>query len=656
VTAKALKKPPPPPKKAFGKLAAALARSNEELVPAAFQFLFHPARYLVAYGGRDSCKSWSIARVLLVDGTREELRVLCCREIQASIKESVYRLLCDQIHLLGLDDFYHVGADRIEGKNGTAFFFEGLRFNEQKIKSYEGINRVWVEEGQSVSDRSWEILIPTIARVRGHRFYISFNPLTQTDPVAARFVESHRADVVAKKVSWRDNPHFTAEARAEKDWLAKVDPDAYQHVWEGAPRTASDAQILKGKFVAEAFDVDPRWSGPYHGADYGFARDPSAALRCYIDDGTRTLYVTHEGWWLGADIDALPGLMEAAVPGIGRHVVYCDSARPETTSYLARNGIPRAVSVEKWAGSVDDGVAFLRSFSRIVIDPACRHLIDECARYSFKTDRLTGAVLPEVEDKHNHLIDALRYALSPLIRNLPTGGFVDRAALLVRGEPVAEVKVDQGDGQLIPGLPMRVFVTVAACDRPGTGVGAVTWAHSPGHGWPLLLLDWELVEIDEALNGPAWLGRLIDRAQALRAEWNAVERATVFYAEQGPLFDALARPFTQYIEENALGAMFGGARPPYDLVTVEPDRMLRSTLGAPLLTLDDRMTELRATVNGAQFVKFAASAYGKQATHRSNVTNHLVNQIVGYRPGVRDAATELVNAFAIGALLALDRK
>src|SRR5262249_6161140 len=162
--------------------------------------------------------------------------------------------------------------------------------------------------------------------------------------------------------------------------------------------------------------------------------DPSAAVRCYIDDDTRTLYVTHEYWELGTDIDALPGALESAIPGIGRHVVYADSARPESTSYLARNGIPTARSAEKWPGSVDDGIAYLRAFAKIVVSPSCKHLLDECGSYNFKTDRLTGVPLPDPEDKNNHLIDALRYALSPLIRNLPVGGYLSRSALLVDGE------------------------------------------------------------------------------------------------------------------------------------------------------------------------------------------------------------------------------
>ncbi len=237
--------------------------------------------------------------MLLVLASELPLRVLCCREIQGSIKESAYRLLSDQIGLLELDDFYSIGADRIVGRNGTEFFFEGLRYNASKIRSYEGVDVVWVEEAQLVSELSWETLLPTI-RKAGSRFYVSFNPLTRSDPVLKRFVENQPPNAVVRKMRYRDNPHFSPEAEAERVWLKRTDPDAYRHVWEGFPREVSDALILRGKYAVEEFEVSPRWAGPYHGLNYGFSRDPTAAVRCYIDDETRALYVSHELWALAA--------------------------------------------------------------------------------------------------------------------------------------------------------------------------------------------------------------------------------------------------------------------------------------------------------------------------------------------------------------------
>ncbi len=633
-------KPPQPPKpsqrsgKAHRILAAALHRSRAELVPPAFQFLWGNPRFLVAYGGRASAKSWSIARVLLALAYEQPLRVLCCREIQSSVRESAYRLLADQVRMLQLDEHFDIRADSIAGHNGSEFIFEGLRYNISRLRSLEGVNLCWIEEAQAVSERSWEDLIPTI-RKKGSRFFISFNPTQPDDPVAKRFVESGRTDVIARKVSWRDNPYLSAEAIAEKDWLQRTDIDAYRHVWEGEPRTVSDALILKGKYYVEPFAVSEAWAGPYHGLDYGFSRDPSAAVRCYINDQTRTLYVDAEYWALGADIDALPGALEAAIPGIARHVVYADSARPESTSYLARNGIPNARSAEKWPGSVDDGIAYLRSFARVVIAPSCRHLLDECGRYSFKTDRLTGVPLPEPVDAHNHLIDALRYALSPLIRNQPAGGFFNRAALLVDGEPV-EPEVDRKDRR-----PARIYATVAIGEGAGGAVGLIYWAVSPHCGYTLRVLDYELVEIEEALD-ITWLMRVFARAQELRREWDAAEELTRVMCEEGQLYRALGAVLISYHRGHPLVS-----RPAYDLVRVESRKL------PP--TLDERADKIRTAVNGGRECKVARSAYVRQTTYRSeSPSNHLMGQVLGYRPGV--PAQAVAAAFCLGCVLGLDER
>jgi phage terminase large subunit len=613
----------------FRRLAADLERSREALVPPAFGCLWEVVRFLVLYGGRSAAKSWSIARVLLVLAHDAPLRILCCREIQGSIRESAYRLLADQIQMLQLDDFFEIQSDNIQGRNGSRFYFEGLKYNASKIRSYEGVEIVWVEEAQNVSELSWETLLPTI-RKAGSRFFISFNPMTRDDPVGRRFVHTPPPGTIVKKVSYRDNPFLSAEAEAERAWLERTDPDAYRHVWEGEPRTVSDALILKNKYAIEEFTVRAHWAGPYHGLDYGFARDPSAAVRCFIDDDTRTLYVTHEFWQLGADIDALPGVLEAAIPGISRHVLYCDSARPESTSYIARNGIPNARSAEKWPGSVDDGIAYLRSFSRIVIDPRCKHFIDEAGSYSFKTDRLTGAPLPEPEDRNNHLIDALRYALSPLIRNLPTGGFFSRAAFLATGEPLEPSKEERA---------MQVITTIAICDRPGTAVGVIHWGVNPYFGCALCLLDYDIAEFDQAF-ASSWLAGVYARAQELRTEWLAPEMETCVWIEEGELHDALLERFYSSMPQSGLP----GA-PSCDIRAAERENL------PP--TLDERASRIRANVNGG-LVRFSRHAYVHQICHRSVTANHLLGQLLGYRPGAKDAAAELLSAFTLGVLLALE--
>jgi len=603
-------------------------RSRDALVPPAFQFLWEPKRFIVAYGGRASAKSWSVARTLLVRGTEEKHLILCARESQSSIKESSYRLLCAQVRALDLEDFYAIGADKLTGRNGTEIIFEGLFRNAERLKSYEGVSLVWVEEAHRVSERSWEDFVPTI-RKAGSQIYITFNPSQADDPVWQRFVASERPEVVARRVSWRDNPFLSAESIAEKDWCAATDIDQYRHVWEGEFRTVTEAQILRGKYVSQTFDVDPRWSGPHYGLDFGFSQDPTAGTACYIDDEERVLYVAREFWKLGCDIDALPDALEAAMPGVGDHTVYCDSARPESISYLARHGVPRARPAEKWSGSVDDGIAYLRSFSRIVIHADCQHTLDEANRYSFRVDRLTGVPLPEPEDKHNHLIDSLRYGLSPLIRNQPSGGYFSRAALLDRGDPV------EGYGT---SRPQMVFATAALSDRPGGAVGFAFWCLSPHHGHYLVLLDYDLAEVDEACSAQR-LGRVFARLAELREEWRPLEAGAALYAEEGELYDALAPAVLELSEQLAAAEL--------PFLRIESESL-------PAGSLDDRAAAVRTPVNSGTFVKFARSAYSRQATHRSVTANHLVSQVLGYRPGA-GAPRELAAAFVFGCCVSYDR-
>jgi phage terminase large subunit len=610
-------------------LAGEQARSREALVPPAFQFLWQIARSITAWGGRSAAKSWSIARVLLILAYETPLRVLCCREIQGSIKESAYRLLADQIVALQLDDFFEVQSDCILGHNGSRFFFEGLRYNASKIRSYEACDVCWVEEAQSVSDMSWETLLPTI-RKPGSRFYISFNPMTKSDPVLRRFVDNPRPDSIVKKVSWRDNPFLSPESDAERQWLEKTDPDAARHVWEGFPREASDALILRGKYSVEPFEVNPAWSGPYHGLDYGFSRDPSAAVRCYINDDTRELYISHEFWRLCCEIDALPAALEVAIPGISRHVVYADSSRPESTSYLQRNGIPNVRGAEKWSGSVDDGIAYLRSFSRIVVHTSCKHTLDEAGSYSFETDRLTGVPLPKPQDSNNHLIDATRYALSPLIRNLPAASFFSRSALLIDGEP------------LLPspqwGRPTNIFSTIALCDRPGTAAGIIYWAHWPyATGASLCAIDFDLVEFEEAIEIP-WLSSVYNRAQELRREWNAANPNTRFVLEEGDLHKVMDEVIGANLDSNATCLRLA-----YGVVAVRTKDLMDADW-------EERAAALRTAVNCGNLAKLGGAAYTRKVTHRSATANHLLSQLLGYRPGEKDRAQELVNAFMLGCL------
>lgn len=374
--------------------------------------LFQPRRYKVCYGGRGAGRSWSFARALLIKAAQSPLRILCTRELQTSIRESVHQLLRDQIGLMGLTGY--TATDReIRHANGSLFLFEGLRHNITKIKSLEGVDVCWVEEAETISAASWDILIPTI-RKSGSEIWLTFNPREEHDATYQRFVVRPPRDAWLFHATWKDNPWFTSELREEKDRLYALDPDLANHVWGGQCRTISDAQILKGKYVVEAFEPEPDWHGPYQGLDFGFAQDPLAAVRCWVHD--ETLYVEHELYRLHLELDHIVTALVDALPDAPKYVTRGDSARPDSISYLRRHGLPMLAPVKKHKGSVEDGIAHLRSYRRIVIHPRCKNTATEARLYSYKVDEHSGDVLPDPVDAYNHCIDGLRYALDPIMR------------------------------------------------------------------------------------------------------------------------------------------------------------------------------------------------------------------------------------------------
>jgi phage terminase large subunit len=209
-----------------------------------------PARYKVIHGGRGSAKSWTVARHLLLEGVRTPLRILCARETQKSIAESVHHLLASQIQELGLEGFYTVQEARIIGENGTEFAFAGIRQQGViNLKSYESFDRAWIEEAQVVTKRSWDILIPTI-RKPGSEILLTLNPELDTDETYQRFIAKPPEGSVVIALNWRDNPWFPAELEAERTAWQSRDPEGYRNVWEGEPRTVVEGAIYHREIIA----------------------------------------------------------------------------------------------------------------------------------------------------------------------------------------------------------------------------------------------------------------------------------------------------------------------------------------------------------------------------------------------------------------------
>jgi len=217
--------------------------------PEKLQFLFEPHRYKVAYGGRGSAKSWSFARALLILGAQKTLRILCARETQKSLADSVHKLLSDQIKALGLETFYEVQKSTILGANGTEFIFAGLKHNISNVKSAESVSIVWCEEAQSVSKGSWDILIPTI-RKEGSEIWVSMNPELETDASYRKFIANPPPEAMVVKVNYSDNPFFPSVLEGERLHLKATDPDAYLHVWEGHCKQMLEGAVYSNELRA----------------------------------------------------------------------------------------------------------------------------------------------------------------------------------------------------------------------------------------------------------------------------------------------------------------------------------------------------------------------------------------------------------------------
>lgn len=385
--------------------------------PAKLEFLFKPARYKVAHGGRGSGKSWGFARALLLQGAAAPLRILCTREVQKSIKDSVHKLLSDQIQALGLGWFYTVLENEIRGKNGTEFTFAGLASHTiESIKSYEGVDRVWIEEGQVVRKRSWDVLIPTI-RKPGSEIWLTYNPELETDETHQRFSVTPPADSVVVEVNYSDNPWFPAELEAERKHSQITNPKDYAWIWEGKCKPAVAGAIYYDE-VAKAEEEKRICRVPYDPLlkvhvvfDLGWndamaislVQKHSSEIRVieYIEDSHKTL-------------DYYSGLLKAKnlnwgtvyLPHDGRHRDFKTgkSAQEIMEAFQWTVAITPNMSIE-------DGIRLARmSFSRMVFDAhKCERLIQCAKRYRRSINQQTNEPGAPMHDEWSHGADNLRY-------------------------------------------------------------------------------------------------------------------------------------------------------------------------------------------------------------------------------------------------------
>jgi phage terminase large subunit len=386
--------------------------------PIKLKGLFEKSRYKVAYGGRGGAKSWGIARALLIKGAKDPMRILCAREFQTSIKDSVHKLLCDQIETLGLLGFYEITQNSIRGKNGTEFSFVGLRNNVANIKSYEGVDVVWVEEAQTTSRLSWNILIPTI-RKQGSEIWISFNPELETDETYQRFVLKPPADCIQIKINWSDNPWFPDTLMLEKDALKERDLEAYNQVWEGLCRQSVDGAIfakelqqaeLDGRLTKVPYDA----TKPVHAVfDLGWADSTAiwflqfvgmeTRLIRYIEDSQKTIshylatmqtfgYV-YDKVWLPHDAE------NKTLAAAGRSIDDIVRAAGYKTQILPRVPILDSINA---ARTIFPSCYFDRDNAAEGID-CLRH-------YRYEVDPVSGQFSrTPLHDHYSHGADAFRY-------------------------------------------------------------------------------------------------------------------------------------------------------------------------------------------------------------------------------------------------------
>lgn len=391
-----------------------------------------PARYRCAYGGRGSAKTRTFAlmtavRAYMLAEAGERGVILCGREFMNSLEDSSMEEVKEAIASVPwLEGYFDVGEKYIRTRNRRiSYTFAGLRHNLDSLKGKARILVAWIDEAEAVSESAWVKLGPTV-REAGSEIWVTWNPERDGSATDKRFRKAAQAGARIVEMNYGDNPWFPATLEAERVAdRERLDDATYAWVWEGAYRENSDAQILAGKYRVEEFEPAAGWDGPYFGLDWGFSQDPTAGVKLWISDGR--LYVEHEAGRVGLENDDIAAFMIQHLPGIERHVVRADNSRPETISHVRNDGggrrscLPQIIPCEKWPGSVEDGIAHLRSYREIVIHPRCTGFLREARLYSYKTDRLTGDVLPIVVDAHNHYIDAARYGLGPLIANTGAG-------------------------------------------------------------------------------------------------------------------------------------------------------------------------------------------------------------------------------------------
>jgi phage terminase large subunit len=398
-------------------------------IPEKLQPLLQPKRYKIMHGGRGGAKSYTVAGVLLVMATQKPLRILCAREIQKSMRESVYRLLCDRIQEIGLSWFYTITDTEIRGENGSLFIFSGLQDHTvSSIKSYEGIDIVWVEEAQAVGKKSWTILIPTI-RKPGSEIWVTLNPDMEEDDTYQRFIACPETDDIWRtEINWNDNPWFPETLELERVKCQKLNPDEYPYIWEGKPRRTADGAIYPHEIDAvyaenriREVPYDPVllvhtvWDLGFNDAmSIGFVQRGPTEMRIidHIEDSHKPLS------WYVAEIEKRPyryGIDFLPHDGASKS----HQTGKSTQQLLMEMGRKSVVCLSQMP--VEEGIKAVRMmFPRCYFDlDKTKRLIECLKHYRRDIERKTGEANKPLHSEHSHAADCFRYIAmaEPMMKN-----------------------------------------------------------------------------------------------------------------------------------------------------------------------------------------------------------------------------------------------
>jgi len=376
-----------------------------------------------AHGGRGSAKTRTFATMLCFKALEFAGRgitgvILCCREFMVSLDDSSMQELKEAI---ANDDVlrenFDVGEKYIRTKcRKIRFIFRGMDRNLNSIKSTSRILICWVDEAEGVSHKAWSKLIPTLrteAKDFSSQLWVTWNPENEDSEVETRFRKSDDPKIKIIEINWRDNPWFPDVLNRERLRHLENDPSTYYHVWEGEYLIISDAQILSGKWEIKEFEPDYSFGRFYLGADFGFSQDPSTLIKCWIKDGC--LWISHEAYGQGIELNDFDRFY-SQIEGSKSGVIYADNSRPETISHIRRMGY-LIRPCDKWAGSVQDGIAHLRgAYKKIYVHPRCKETAKEMRNYQYKIDNRTGRITTDIIGKSDHVIDSIRYALNDKIK------------------------------------------------------------------------------------------------------------------------------------------------------------------------------------------------------------------------------------------------